>query len=212
MSEIASLERQKRTQADRRDESERRLLEAMIEIVASEGVSATTFDNIARRAGYSRGLPFLKFGSKDGMIRALIGHLADRQMAALQALDIDHMSGLDALKAYIRVHFEGLTGIRGTRAYFTLAAGAVADLSDIRSAFAEMHETAARFLEGMIARGQREGCIRADADARGAALAIGSLLLGAAMQHITDADTDMERLKRAALSLVASGLAISAPA
>lgn len=104
------------------------------------------------------------------------------------------------------MHFEGLTGTRGTRAYFTLAARAVADLSDIRSAFAEMHEQAAQFLEGMIARGQREGCIRNDVDARGAALAIGNLLLGASMQHITDPETNTERLTAATLSLTAAAL------
>ena len=212
MSQAQSSERQKRTQADRRDESERRLLEAMIEVVAEGGVGATTFENIARRAGYSRGLAFLKFGSKEGLIRALIRHLQQSRLEALHALDIEHMPGLDAICTYIRVHFDELTAARDTRAYFTLAAGAVADLSAIRNAFSESHEQSRIFLERLISRGQEEGCIRADVDPTGAALVIGSLLLGASMQYITDPKTDIRQLKAAALSLTASGLgAVSTP-
>ena len=209
MSQVPSSERQKRSQADRRDESERRLLDAMIEIVAEEGVGATTFENIARRAGYSRGLAFLKFGSKEGLIRALIRRLQESRVEALRALDIGHMSGLDALNTYIRLHFEELAETRDTRAYFTLAAGAVADLSTIRHAFSETHEQSRIFLEQLIVRGQTEGCIRDDVEPTGAALAIGSLLLGASMQHITDPGTNMEQLKTSALALIASGLAIT---
>ncbi|MGZ5932258.1 MAG: TetR/AcrR family transcriptional regulator [Rhizomicrobium sp.] len=212
MSQGPSLERQKRTQADRRDESERRLLDAMIEIVEEEGVGATTFENIARRAGYSRGLAFLKFGSKEGLIRALIRRLQQSRIDALQALDIGHMTGLDALNTYIRLHFDELTATHDTRAYFTLAAGAVADLSTIRNAFSESHAQSRIFLEQLILRGQIEGCIRADVDPTGAALAIGSLLLGASMQHITDPDTNLEQLKMSALALTATGLAVVKPA
>lgn len=208
MPHAQSSERQKRTQADRRDESERRLLEAMVEIVAEEGVGATTFENIARRAGYSRGLAFLKFGSKEGLIRALIRRLQQSRIEALSALDIGHMTGLDALKTYIRLHFDELSAAHDTRAYFTLAAGAVADLSTVRNAFSESHEQSRIFLEHLIQRGQMEGCIRVDVDPTGAALAIGSLLLGASMQHITDSSTNLEQLKTSALALAKSGLAI----
>jgi len=206
MSHAPSLERQKRTQADRRDESERRLLEAMVEIVAEEGVGATTFERIARRAGYSRGLAFLKFGSKEGLIRALIKRLQQSRIEALLALDIEHMSGLEALITYVRLHFDELAAAKDTRAYFTLAAGAVADLSAIRNAFSESHEQSRIFLEQLIARGQREGCVRADVDPSGAALAVGSLLLGASMQYITDPETNLTQLKSAAVSLTAAGL------
>jgi len=206
MSHAPSLERQKRTQADRRDESERRLLEAMVEIVAEEGVGATTFERIARRAGYSRGLAFLKFGSKEGLIRALIKRLQQSRIEALLALDIEHMSGLEALTTYVRLHFDELAAAKDTRAYFTLAAGAVADLSAIRNAFSKSHEQSRIFLEQLIARGQREGCVRADVDPSGAALAVGSLLLGASMQYITDPETNLTQLKSAAVSLTAAGL------
>ena len=60
------------TQAERRDRSERELIAAAIKVVAEQGVSAATFDMIGREAGFSRGLVTQRFGSKDGLIRALI--------------------------------------------------------------------------------------------------------------------------------------------
>ena len=39
------------TQAERRDRSERELISAAIKVVAEQGVSAATFDAIARKAG-----------------------------------------------------------------------------------------------------------------------------------------------------------------
>jgi AcrR family transcriptional regulator len=62
----------RRTQAERRAESEQQLLRAAAEIVVQEGVAAATFESIGRRAGYSRGLAAQKFGSKQGLVEALV--------------------------------------------------------------------------------------------------------------------------------------------
>ena len=66
----------RRTQAERRDESGRSLVEAAIAVVARQGVNAATFDAIGRQAGYSRGLATQRFGSKQGLIEAVIRHYA----------------------------------------------------------------------------------------------------------------------------------------
>ena len=82
----------RRTQAERRDESGRSLIEAAVEVVAEQGVGAATFESIGRRAGYSRGLATQRFGSKEKLIEAVIGHLHERQEAALARNRIDEMA------------------------------------------------------------------------------------------------------------------------
>ena len=42
----------RRTQAERRDESERGVLQAAIAVVAQEGVGAVTFDAVGRKGGF----------------------------------------------------------------------------------------------------------------------------------------------------------------
>src|SRR5258707_15583829 len=68
----------RRTQAERRDGSERGVLQAAIAVVADEGVGAVTFDAVGRKGGFSRGLATQRFGSKQGLIEAVIKHLPDR--------------------------------------------------------------------------------------------------------------------------------------
>ena len=75
----------RRSQAERRDESQRSLVEATLAVVANRGVSAATFDEIGRAAGYSRGLATQKFGSKQGLIEAVIDYLHQQREAALEA-------------------------------------------------------------------------------------------------------------------------------
>ena len=72
MSQVGSAPILRRTQAERRDESQRRLLEAAAALIQERGMAAATFENIGVRAGYSRGLATQHFGSKQGLIEALI--------------------------------------------------------------------------------------------------------------------------------------------
>ena len=52
MAQSTPLEpRARRTQAERRDESEQRLLQAAGEVIAQSGVSAATFEALGARAG-----------------------------------------------------------------------------------------------------------------------------------------------------------------
>lgn len=196
-----------RTQAARRDESERRLIEATVELVAREGVAAATFERIGRHAGYSRGLASHKFGSKEGLVRALIAHLHARQDEMLALSDVAQMNGLDALMAYVRAHYDALAAEPDLRAYFSLLAAAVADLSDIRAAFAQSHERVKGLLTTFVARGRDEGVIVRGANAEAVALMVGSALMGAAMQSLIDPAFDAAPVRDETLRMLRASLA-----
>jgi len=210
MSQILQERRARRSQAERRDESERGLLRAATAIVAERGVNAATFEAIGARAGYSRGLATQKFGSKQGMIEAMIAHLHERQNDILGALGVDRMPGLEAVLTYVDLYLRDLALKGEGRAYFMLLAGAIADLSALRAAFAASHEKVERRLETMVLRGQAEGTIRREIDADAAALMIGSLLLGLSIQCLIDPDMDLDPIR--ATSLATLRLSFVAPA
>ncbi len=193
--------RTRRTQAERRDESGRRLLDATARVVATEGVSAATFEAIGRNAGYSRGLATQKFGSKDGLIEALIADLHDHQDALLAAYHIDEIPGLRAILDYVDLYLRHLRDQPATRAYFMLLAGAVADASPLRAAFAHSHERVKGRLAAVVSRGQAEGDIRAEIDPESAALMIGGMLLGLSVQWLVDPDTDLDAIRRTSLGM-----------
>ncbi|MBK8198515.1 MAG: TetR/AcrR family transcriptional regulator [Acidobacteria bacterium] len=178
------------TQAERRDRSERELLSAAIQVVAQEGVAAATFETIGKRAGFSRGLVTQRFGSKDGLIRAVIAYLHDWQTEILEAVHVADMDGLTALVAFIRLHCESLRASPEADAYFMLLSASVADRQDTRPAFAESHEVERVLIRGFIERGQASGHIRAAVDADAEALMTGCSLLGLRMQCLIDPGFD----------------------
>lgn len=194
------------TQAERRDRSERELIAAAIKVVAEQGVSAATFDMIGREAGFSRGLVTQRFGSKDGLIRALIGHLHEWQADILDAGHVEEMDGLTALIAFVQLHTDHLRESQEGDAYFMLLAGAVADRLDTRAAFAESHEVERALIRAIIRRGQSSGHIRPDIDADAEALLAGCSLLGIRMQNMIDPEFDAAPVRDALIAALRNHL------
>lgn len=54
-----------------------RLLEAARELVAEGGADALTMENLARRAGVGKGTVFRRFGSRSGLMQALLDQAED---------------------------------------------------------------------------------------------------------------------------------------
>jgi AcrR family transcriptional regulator len=185
----------RRTQAERRDESERGLVQAVIAVVSEEGVSAATFEAIGRRGGYSRGLVGQRFGTKLGLIEAVIAYLHDDKHAFAAADRVEGLPGLDALLTYVDLYMQRLSHMGEVRAYFRLLSWAVADISAFRSLFAAEHDRIRVRFEGWVTRGQAEGQIRADLDPTAAALMVGSQLLGLSMQVLIDPAMDVDPIR-----------------
>ena len=127
MSSAKATLRPRRRQADRRAESENRLLTAAAELLVEKGISAATFGNIGDRAGLSRGLVTRRFGSKRGMIDVLIKRLKDRGAAGLATRHLEAVSGIDAVLVYVDAFLDRLQADSEQRAYFGLLAASVAD-------------------------------------------------------------------------------------
>jgi AcrR family transcriptional regulator len=69
---------QRRTQEQRRAETQARLLAAGRRVFAERGYNASSLDLISERAGHTKGALYHHFGSKEGLFLALL----DQQVAA----------------------------------------------------------------------------------------------------------------------------------
>jgi len=185
----------RRTQVERRIASERGLIQAAIAVISEKGVSAATFEAIGRRGGYSRGLVGLRFGSKLGLIEAVITYLHDDMEAFAASHGMDGLPGLDALLAYVDFYLQRLARLGEVRAYFRLLSWVAADISAFRSAFADEHDRIRNRFEGWILRGQAEGDIRKDVDAAAAAQMVGGQLMGISMQVLIDPGVDLNPVR-----------------
>jgi AcrR family transcriptional regulator len=196
----AAREASRRTQEQRRDGSERGLVQAAVAVIAESGVSAATFEAIGCKAGYSRGLVTQRFGSKQGLIEAVIGHLHERHEAMLVAGGVDALPGFEAVLRFVDLYLRDLSLKGEGRAYFMLLSSAVADASALRAAFAAEHRRIERRLEALVLKGQAEGDIRREIDADAAALMIGSLLFGLSMQLLVDPAMNVEPIRETTLA------------
>ena len=197
----------RRTQTDRRQQSEAELLRAAAELIAEQGVAAATFEAIGLRAGYSRGLVTQRFGSKQGLIEALIARLQARMQGLLGERDLDALDGLEAVLGFVDIFLRNLVRDGEMRAYFGLMAGAVADVSDLRAPFAAAHKEVEVRLEALVLRGQAEGVIRPGLNPDAAALMVGSLLLGLSTQLLIDPGMDLEPIRETSLATLRASFA-----
>jgi AcrR family transcriptional regulator len=97
-----------------RDERGRQLLDIAEDLIASRGIQATSMTDIAERAGVTKPVVYDHFGSKDGLVAAIVlraGHeLAGTLLAAVEgAPDAE-----SALAAGVRSYFEFMAGRRAS--------------------------------------------------------------------------------------------------
>ncbi|MFC4443953.1 TetR/AcrR family transcriptional regulator [Caulobacter henricii] len=197
----------RRSQFDRRQQSESELLRAAAELIVERGMAAATFENIGARAGYSRGLVTQRFGSKQGLIEALIARLQARLQHLLTDRQLESANGLEAILGFVDIYLRNLAEDGEMRAYFMMMSGAVAEISDLRGPFAAAHKDVEIRLETLFLRGQAEGVIRPGFNADSAALMVGALLLGLSTQKLVDPDLDLDPIRETSLETLRSSFA-----
>lgn len=91
----------KRTQKDRRTDSDARIIKAAIELYATQGYLKTTLNQIGTAAGCTGALISARFGSKTGLLRAVLANIMGRfasdpvYMQQLEAMFIDQSPDQD---------------------------------------------------------------------------------------------------------------------
>ncbi|MGD3107147.1 TetR/AcrR family transcriptional regulator [Streptomyces sp. YGL11-2] len=100
--------------APRRASTRRRLFEAAVTLIAEQGFSATTVDEIAERAGVAKGTVYYNFASKSVLYEELLREGVDLLAASLRtaADEVASQGGtrIDALDAMIRAGLDFIAG------------------------------------------------------------------------------------------------------
>ncbi|HWD67250.1 MAG TPA: TetR/AcrR family transcriptional regulator [Caulobacteraceae bacterium] len=115
-----ALRAERRSQAQRRDEAEQRLLSAGVRLVGERGLERITLTEVGEAAGYSRGLPAHYFGGKDGLVVALATHLIEGFGRALERSE-HRRPGLERLLGMVTFYLDrARKEPAATRALFVL--------------------------------------------------------------------------------------------
>src|SRR5436309_15461602 len=85
------------------------IVEAMRSSVAARGIAGSTFDQVARQAGVSRGLLHYYFGSKEQLLAGVVRRESDVRIERLEAAIADAARAEDVLDALVQ-SFEDFLG------------------------------------------------------------------------------------------------------
>jgi AcrR family transcriptional regulator len=198
----------RRTQAQRRQETELALLEAATRLFAENGIDRTSLADIGQEAGYSRGLVNHRFGSKEAFVERLA---SDSQAGFVE--DVGNLGPgkqIETLHAVVDTYFDRIDREAVTsKAFFVMWGAAFPDGSPLRSIFTADD---ARFRDGIAAivrSGQANDRIAAAIDAASFAVAFVGLLRGVGAQYVVDPDNvDLDACKITASAFVHGALVV----
>src|SRR2546421_5577858 len=130
----SSTQRHRLTQRERVAESAARLLEAAIELIAEQAFDRTTAAEIAERAGYSREMVRVRYGSKEALLESIFGSELDRRLLPAEDEDltglawmlsrVDHVLGVledepQLMRAFCVMSFEAAGPVPALRPWYS---------------------------------------------------------------------------------------------
>ena len=178
--------RPRRTQAERRAESEREILQAAAILFGRQGYTSTTLEQIGRKAGYSSALVSLRFGSKEGIAEAIVARLQTR--AGSEVFEPEEgVTGIAGLNRIFIGYSELLRNAeQWMRALFMLMTDSLGPLNGKIDLFRAGNERFAAAIEQAVREGQEAGEIRTDLDPAETAFQILAAVRGATLLWLLD--------------------------
>ena len=167
-----------------------RIVEAMRASVAARGAAGSTFDQVAREAGVSRGLLHYYFGSKERLLVEVVRHDCDVRMGRLE----EDLSGARSREAIVEVLVEALEDFverdPGAFALIFELFTASRHNEELGQAMADLYRGVREQIAAVLRRKRDEGVV----SLRGEPEAVASILLalgdGIALQLLSDPGWD----------------------
>lgn len=189
---------------ERRETSDRRMLRAAIALIAQHGSVGASLAQIGLDAGYSRGLPAQRFGTKLKLLETVADVTAehfDRLVAEATA----GKRGCEALAARIRAQMEAVRrSPEAATAVYHLMVDAIGSVPELKPRIAMLHEGYRRSIRKHVLEARQMGELREGVDVEETVRAIQGVISGLCLQALIAGDAD--RLSRDAE--VAAGLLI----
>ena len=187
------------------EEKRRQILDAAVRVFARTGYHDSRVGDIAKDAGVAYGLVYHYFESKDAVLEAVFREAWGRLLAAINEVERSQQPAPEQLRLVTKIV------LRTWRDDPDLVRLLVREITRSPHLQREIDEIAEAFvaLERIVARGQREGTIRATLDARLAAWmlygALEEILTGWVLGQLRDTPDDVAAAERAVAETLIAG-------
>ncbi len=197
----ANARTERMTQEARRAASDTRLIAAGIRLIAAQGTAGASLAQIGQEAGYSRGLPAERFGTKLVFLNAVLQHI-EHWFHHKLAQRLQGRHGWAEVCARIAQHLDGAVGsTEATRALYHLYTDAGGAVPGLRPQIVALSRSFHAGFADAIRDAQATGEVDLDVDPDRQAALIFATVRGVAVQFL--ADGDKRRLRMAERDVVA---------
>jgi len=194
-------------QTKAQEDKRRLLLDAAVRVFARKGYHAARVGDIAEEAGVAYGLLYHYFSSKEEVLRDVFRETWRALIATIENVERAGDSPREQLRKVAEIL------LRSWQREPDLVRVLVLEVTRSQLLAGEMDEIVASFsaIQSIVERGQADGSIRSDLDARLASYvfygAIDELLTGWVLGRLPDSEEDVARAERTVVEIVAGGLA-----
>jgi len=184
------------TQEERTELSDRRMIECAVQLIVEHGIPGTKLTDVGLRAGYSRGLAAMRFGTKAGLLGRVARHVTSSWVTQVRTA-VGQKTGLAAVLAAIdaqeRAMVETSAEMRALYAIFFQSSDPSAEYRvDVARALTAQR----RDLASWLREARDAGELSPDADPLRIAGQILSSMIGIVYQWIMDPAAPISELHR----------------
>jgi len=177
--------KQRLTRAEKRERTREELVAAAGRLFTERGFHATSVDEIALEAGYTKGAVYSNFGSKEDLFFAVYERRAATMVGAIRR-SVGEVGAEDALNALARDTTTRRGRDDGWLAVFFEFWAHVLRHPELRKRFAEIRRGYLRALEEALEAFGRERGGALPVDAADAVVAMNAAQIGIALERLTD--------------------------
>lgn len=193
------------------EEKRRVILDAAVRVFARKGYHGSRVGDIAEEAGIAHGLLYHYFASKDDVLETIFRDNWGLLMEAFARVEESEAAADEQLRDLAKIL------LRTWRDQPDLVRVMVREVARSEQLATKVDEIADVFalIQRVVERGQAEGSLRSDVDARLATWifygALEELLTGWVLGQLPDGDEEVARAERAVIDVVCGGLTAPAP-
>ena len=175
---------------ERRAESDRRMLRAATTLIGQKGIAGANLAQIGLDAGYSRGLPVQRFGTKLALLEAVLDAIQDRFLRHV-AKRVGDKKGCAAVVERIRLQLEAVRDMPDSAvALYHLIVESTGSLPELKPRVATLQRAYHDNLRGYMIEARALGELRDGVDIDQSVRAISGTISGMSIQAIVEGRTD----------------------
>jgi AcrR family transcriptional regulator len=195
------------TQVERTDLSDRRMLECAVQLIVERGISGMKLTDVGIKAGYSRGLAAMRFGTKAGLLSRVARHVTANWINHLRA-SVGHKTGFAAVLAAVDAHDNAIAETPAEmRAMYAIFFHSSDPSAEYRMDVARTLSAQRRDLANWLREAREAGEIHSRLDPARIAAQVLNSLIGIIYQWIMDPSAPASEMHRDLKKLLGPSLA-----